>query len=422
MSLAILSPVREYTAMATKARLPETERHWLRVLGTLNEAQARVFVAQKALEEGRGAVSRLARLTSMSRPTILKGMAELEAGRLPSRPETGRIRAMGGGRKRIEDADPHVKRVLTRLVEASTAGDPMSYLLWTNKSTRSLAEELARQGYTVSHVTVARCLRELGYSLQANVKTIEGTQHPDRNAQFRYLNDQVRHFVRRHDPVVSVDTKKKELVGSFENRGRRWQRAGNPEAVNVHDFPAQAVGKAIPYGTYDVTRDEAVVNVGITHETAEFAVESIRRWWQLLGRKAYPQARRLLICADAGGSNGSRLRAWKVYLQTLADRLGMHVTVCHYPPGTSKWNKVEHRLFSFISMNWRGRPLLSYEAVVNLIGGTTTKSGLWVKALLDTREYEPGQKITDNEMRALRLKPHRFHGDWNYTFQPRHAA
>ena len=309
--------------MVAKARLSDTERHWLRVLGTLNEAQARVFVAQKALEEGRGAVSRLARLTSMSRPTILKGMAELQAGRLPSRPETGRIRAVGGGRKRLEDADPHVKRVLARLVEASTAGDPMSYLLWTNKSTRNLADELARHGYAVSHVTVARCLRELGYSLQANVKTIEGTQHPDRDAQFRYLNDQVRRFVRSHDPVVSVDTKKKELVGPFDNRGRRWQPAGDPEAVNVHDFPTQGVGKAIPYGTYDVTRDEAVVNVGITHETAEFAVESIRRWWRLLGRKAYPQARRLLICADAGGSNGTRLRAWKVHLQVLADRLGI---------------------------------------------------------------------------------------------------
>jgi DDE family transposase len=404
--------------MATKARLPGPERHWLRVLGTLNEAQARVFVAQKALEEGRGAVSRLARLTNMSRPTILKGMAELAADRLPSRPETGRIRAVGGGRKRLEEADPHVKRVLARLVEASTAGDPMSYLLWTNKSTRTLADELARQGYRVSHVTVARCLRELGYSLQANVKAIEGTQHPDRDAQFRYLNDQVRRFVRRHDPVVSVDTKKKELVGSFQNRGRRWQPAGVPEAVNVHDFPAQGIGKVIPYGTYDVTRDEAVVNVGITHETAEFAVESIRRWWRVLGRKAYPQARDLLICADAGGSNGTRLRAWKVYLQALADQLGMAVTVCHYPPGTSKWNKVEHRLFSFISMNWRGRPLLSYEAVVNLIGGTTTKSGLRVKALLDIGEYEPGQKITDDEMRTLRLKPHKFHGDWNYTFHP----
>ncbi len=405
--------------MARKAIVPETERHWLRVLGMLNEAQARVFVAQKALEEGRGAVSRLARLTKMSRPTILKGMAELESGRLPSGPESGRVRAVGGGRKRLEEADPQIKRVLGRLVEASTAGDPMSYLLWTNKSTRALADELERQGYTVSHVTVARCLRELGYSLQANVKTIEGKQHPDRDAQFRYLNDQVRRFVRRHEPVVSVDTKKKELIGNFDNRGRRWQPEGDPEAVNDHDFPAQGGGKAIPYGTYDVTRDEAVVNVGITHETAEFAVESIRRWWQLLGRKAYPQAQSLLICADAGGSNGTRLRAWKVHLQALANRLGMAVTVCHYPPGTSKWNKVEHRLFSFISMNWRGRPLLSYEAVVNLIGGTTTKSGLRVKALLDTREYEPGQKITDEEMRALQLNPHKFHGDWNYTFQPR---
>lgn len=405
--------------MATEAKVPEIERYWLRVLGTLNEAQARVFVAQKALEEGRGAVSRLARLTSMSRPTILKGMAELEAGRLPARPETGRIRAVGGGRKRLEDADPHVKRVLARLVEASTAGDPMSYLLWTNKSTRNLADELAGQGYEVSHVTVARCLQELGYSLQANVKTIEGRQHRDRDAQFRYLNEEVRRFVRGHDPVVSVDTKKKELVGKFDNRGHRWQPAGDPVTVNVHDFPAQGVGKAIPYGTYDVTRDEAVVNVGITHETAEFAVQSIRRWWQLMGRKAYPQARRLLICADAGGSNGTRLRAWKVHLQGLADRLGIAITVCHYPPGTSKWNKVEHRLFSFISMNWRGRPLLSYETVVNLIGATTTKSGLWVKALLDTREYEPGQKITDQEMRTLQLKPHKFHGDWNYKFEPR---
>ena len=407
--------------MASKAKLPATERHWLHVLGTLNEAQARVFVAQKALAEGRGSVSRLARLTGMSRPTIVKGMAELAAGRLPARAESGRIRTLGGGRKRVEDADPHIKRVLARLVEASTAGDPMSYLLWTNKSTRTLAQELARQGYTVSYVTVARCLRELGYSLQANVKMIEGTQHPDRDAQFRYLNEQVRRFVRRHDPVVSVDTKKKELIGHFENRGRRWQREGEAEAVNVHDFPSQGVGKAIPYGTYDVTRDEAVVNVGITHETAEFAVESIRRWWQLLGRKAYPQARHLLICADAGGSNGTRPRAWKVHVQALADRLGIALTVCHYPPGTSKWNKVEHRLFSFISMNWRGRPLLSYEAVVNLIGSTTTKNGLRVKALLDTHEYEPGQKITKEEMRRLRLTPHRFHGDWNYTLRPRHA-
>jgi hypothetical protein len=408
--------------MAAKARVPESERQWLRVLGTLDEAQARVFVAQKALEEGRGAVSRLARLTGMSRPTILKGIAELEAGRLPTRTEASRVRGVGGGRKRVEETTPHVKRVLARLVEAHTAGDPMSYLLWTNKSTRTLADELARHGYDVSHVTVARCLRELGYSLQSNVKTIEGTAHPDRDAQFRYLNEQVRRFVRTHDPVVSVDTKKKELVGSFENRGRRWQPVGEPEPVNVHDFPHLGRGKAIPYGIYDEARDEAVVNVGITHETAEFAVESIRRWWHLLGRKAYPAARRLLICADAGGSNGTRLRAWKAHLQALADRLAIAITVCHYPPGTSKWNKVEHRLFSFISMNWRGRPLLSYEAVVNLIGGTTTKSGLRVKAVLDMTEYAAGEKISDDQMRALHLKPHAFHGDWNYTIEPRRAA
>jgi hypothetical protein len=408
--------------MATMARVPETERQWLRVLGTLNEAQARVFVAQKALQEGRGAVSRLSRLTGMSRPTIVKGIGELQGGRVAPRPEAGRVREIGGGRKRVEDTNPHIKRVLGRLVEASTAGDPMSYLLWTNKSTRTLTEELARQGYDVSHVTVARCLRELGYSLQANVKAIEGTQHPDRDAQFRYLNKQVRRFVRNHDPVVSVDTKKKELVGSFQNRGRRWRPAGEPARVNVHDFPHLGRGKAIPYGIYDEARDEAMVNVGITHETAEFAVESIRRWWRLLGRKAYPDARRLLICADAGGSNGTRLRAWKAHLQALADRFDITITVCHFPPGTSKWNKVEHRLFSFISMNWRGRPLLSYEAVVNLIGGTTTQSGLRVKALLDTAEYAPGEKITNDEMKALRLKPHGFHGDWNYTIEPRRAA
>jgi len=408
--------------MATKARVPETERHWLRVLGTLNEAQARVFVAQQALEEGRGAVSRLARLTGMSRPTILKGIAELETGRVPTGGETGRVRERGGGRKRVEDTDPHLKRVLARLVEASTAGDPMSYLLWTNKSTRTLADELARHGYDVSHVTVARCLREMDYSLQANVKAIEGTQHPDRDAQFRYVNDQVRRFMHSRDPVISVDTKKKELVGSFENRGRRWQPAGEPTRVNVHDFPTLGKGKAIPYGVYDQARDEAMVNVGITHETAEFAVESIRRWWRLLGRKAYPQARRLLICADAGGSNGPRLRAWKVHVQALADRFALVITVCHFPPGTSKWNKVEHRLFSFISMNWRGRPLLSYEAVVKLIGGTTTKSGLRVKALLDPGEYAPGERIPDEAMKALRLKPHAFHGDWNYTIEPRRVA
>jgi hypothetical protein len=404
--------------MATKTQVPESERQWLRVLGMLNESQGRLFVAQKALAEGRGGISRLSQLTGMSRPTIMKGITELESQQPLEAVAAGRVRHPGGGRKRVEEVEPRLKKVLGQLLEASTAGDPMSYLLWTNKSTRALAEELERQGWEVSHVTVARCLREMGYSLQANLKSVEGTQHPDRDAQFRYLNDQIRKFLRTHDPVVSVDAKKKERVGAFDNRGRRWQKAGKPETVWVHDFPQQGVGKAIPYGTYDLARDEAVVNVGITHETAEFAVESIRRWWRLLGRKAYPQSRRLLICADAGGSNGARLRAWKLHLQRLSDRLHLSITVCHYPPGTSKWNQVEHRLFSFISMNWRGQPLISYETVVNLIGGTTTHKGLKVKALLDTTEYEAGQRITDDEMRTLRLKPHVFHGDWNYTLAP----
>jgi hypothetical protein len=408
--------------MATSRQVPETDRQWLRVLGTLNELQARVYVAQRALAEGRGGVTRLARLTGMSRPTILKGIAELESGALEARSETGRVREVGGGRKRLETDTPVIARALDRILAETTAGDPMSALRWTNKSTRALAAELTRQGYAVSHVTVARCLSDLGYSLQANAKTVEGRQHPDRDAQFRYINQQVKRFLRAHEPVVSVDTKKKELVGAFRNAGRRWKPRGAPDRVFVHDFPHLGKGRAIPYGTYDVARDEALVNIGITHETAEFAVASIRRWWRLLGRKAYPEAKRLLICADAGGSNGNRLRAWKVHLQRLADDLPLAITVCHYPPGTSKWNKIEHRLFSFISLNWKGRPLLSFEAVVNLIGATTTKSGLKVKAVLDTTTYEPGEKIGDAEMGALNLKPHDFHGEWNYTLHPRLAA
>jgi hypothetical protein len=407
--------------MATSRKVPDSERHWLRVLGTLNELQARVFVAQRALEQGRGGISRLSRLTGMSRPTIMKGIAELERKAALPRADTGRVRTPGGGRKRVEESSPGVKRALARIVEERTAGDPMSHLKWTNKSTRTMAEQLAKTSHAVSHVTVARCLHDMGYSLQANVKTVEGAQHADRDEQFRYINRQVSKFMRARDPVVSVDTKKKELVGAFENQGRRWKPHGHPDAVNVHDFPSMAEGKAIPYGTYDVGRDEALVNVGITHETAEFAVASIRRWWQMLGRRAYPQATRLLICADAGGSNGNRLRAWKVHLQKLSDQLTLPITVCHYPPGTSKWNKIEHRLFSFVSMNWKGRPWVSYETVVNLIGSTATRSGLKVKAVLDQRQYQTGQKVADREMQALQLKRHTFHGDWNYTLQPRQA-
>jgi transposase len=400
------------------ATTSDAERRWLRVLSTLNEAQARLYVAEKALELGRGGISRLAQLTGMSRPTIYKGAAELRAKRAVLPAQTGRIRQAGGGRKRVEDVEPKMKKALTRIVEETTAGDPMSLLKWTAKSTRTIAEELSRRGHAVSAVTVGRCLHDMGYSLQANVKSVEGAQHPDRDAQFRYINAQVKAFVRSGDPVVSVDTKKKELVGAFKNAGKRWRPQGEPEVVHVHDFPHLGEGKAIPYGTYDLAHDQALVNVGVSHDTAEFAVASIRRWWRMLGRRSYPRAGRLLICADAGGSNGNRLRAWKVYLQQLASDIAMPISVCHYPPGTSKWNKIEHRLFSFISMNWRGKPLVSYETVVALIGGTRTRSGLQVKALLDTRDYETGQQISPKQMRELPLRGHSFHPDWNYTLSP----
>jgi hypothetical protein len=410
--------MREYGRRAGEGAVSQAERRWLRVLGTLNEVQARLFVAQKALELGRGGISRLSQLTGMARPTIYKGAAQLRARQAPSVAEAGRIRRSGAGRKRVEEVKPGLKRELTRILEETTVGDPMSLLKWTSKSTRTIAEELSRRGHAVSAVTVGRCLHDMDYSLQANVKTIEGPQHPDRDAQFRYINSQVKAFVRSRDPVVSVDTKKKELVGAFKNAGRRWQRQGEPEAVQVHDFPQLGRGKAIPYGTYDIARDKALVNVGVSHDTAEFAVASIRRWWRMLGRRTYPRARRLLICADAGGSNGNRLRAWKLHLQQLAKEIGIPIAVCHYPPGTSKWNKIEHRLFSFISMNWRGKPLVSYETVVNLIGSTRTRGGLTVKALLDTRDYATGREVPTNQMNELRLRGHSFHPDWNYTLLP----
>ena len=405
--------------MATSRTVSEGERHWLRVLGTLNEYQARVYVAQKVLELGRGGISRLAQLTGMSRPTIAKGISELQ-GRRPLLPAAAsRIRKAGGGRRPVETVDPELQRQLRSIVEETTAGDPMSSLKWTNKSTRTLATELGRRGHPVAWRTVARLLHDLGYSLQANVKTVEGQQHPDRDAQFRYINARVKAFQRTRDPVISVDTKKKELVGAFRNAGRTWRRQGEPQPVLTHDFPQLGAGKAIPYGTYDIAQDRALVNVGVTHDTAEFAVESIRRWWRLMGRRAYPSATRLLISADAGGSNGNRLRAWKLHLQALADELHLPITVCHYPPGTSKWNKIEHRLFSFISLNWKGQPLVSYETVVNLIGGTRTTSGLKVKALLDTADYPVGRPVTDRQFDELRLTRHTFHPDWNYTLLPR---
>jgi hypothetical protein len=401
------------------ATTTSAERIWLRVLGTLNEYQARLFVAEKALQLGRGGISHLSQLTGMSRVTITQGLSELRTGRKLRTAADGRVRQPGGGRKKVEQANPQLPRRLRTIVEETTAGDAMSPLRWTSKATRTIAEELTRSGHPISSVTVGRCLEAMGFTLQANVKTREGPQHPNRDAQFGYLNRQVKAFRRAGDPVISVATKKKELVGAFKNGGRRWLPKGKADQVSVHDFPPLGKGKAIPYGAYDIARNRAVVNVGVTHDTAEFAAESIRRWWRLDGKRHYREAPRLLICADSGGSNGNRTRAWKLHLQALSDETGMSITVCHYPPGTSKWNKIEHRLFSFISLNWKGKPLVNYETVVNLIGGTRTRGGLKVKAVLDTNQYETGVEVSKEDIGQLRLKRHRVHPDWNYTLLPR---
>jgi len=392
----------------------------LKVLGTLNEAQGRWFLAREVLERGRGGLKAMHEATGISRPTILKGIRELRARK--ALPAGERVRRPGGGRKRVEVLDPGWERALDRIMDENTAGDPMSLLRWTNKSTARIAEELTRQGHPTSDETVRRRLRELGYSLQVNVKTQEEGAGAGRVEQFRYLNQQVRKYLARSEPVLSIDAKKKERVGNFKNSGQTWRPKGEPLEVNVYDYPHLGEGAAIPYGAYDLRRNEGFVNVGMSHETAEFAVESLRRWWKLFGRRHYPQARRLLLCADGGGSNGTRNRAWKYHLQQFADQVGLEVTVCHYPPGTSKWNKIEHRMFSFISLNWKGRPLVSYETVVNLIGATRTKTGLRIKAALDTREYEAGVKISDEEMLRINLRPHSTNPSWNYTISPSSSA
>jgi hypothetical protein len=388
---------------------------WLQLLPLLNETQTRFYVAQKALELGRGGPSTVARLTGVSRPTILKGIKELQAGIDAERAST--IRKQGGGRQRVEAADPVLRRDLELLMAENTAGDPMSCLKWTGKSLRTIARELAALGHAANPNTVGHLLKDMDYSLRANVKTVEGAHHPDRDAQFRYINARAKAFLKAGNPVMSVDTKKKELIGNFKNPGRTWRR--EERHVNAHDFPSDAEGKAIPYGVYDVQRNAGLVNVGMSHDTAAFAVESIRRWWTTVGVGCYPRAKRLLICADNGGSNGSRSRLWNVSLQEWSDACGLEVTVLHYPPGTSKWNKIEHKMFSFISINWRGGPLVSYEAVVNLISTTKTTSGLNIIAELDRRLYETGIKVSDEHMEALKIKRHKTHPDWNYTLLPR---
>jgi len=380
----------------------------------LDERQRRLAAAADAKAMGYGGVTRASKISGLSRRAIHKGLKELEGEPLPP----GRVRQPGGGRKKISVEHPGVLEDLEAMVDPVTRGDPMSPLRWTCKSTRQLAAALSRRKYEVSHRVVGEMLRELGYSLQANVKTLEGAGHPDRDAQFRYINKQVSHYLKSGHPVISVDTKKKELIGRYRRGGREFQPKGQPEQVQVHDFIDPNLGKAIPYGVYDIAQNEGWVNVGCDHDTSAFAVESIRRWWRAMGLRIYPSATRLLICADGGGSNGYRVRQWKAELQRLADGLETEVTVCHLPPGTSKWNKIEHRLFSHISMNWRGRPLVSHQVVVDLISATTTKKGLRVRAKLDKGTYPTRVKISDEHMAQLRLKPHSFHGEWNYTIQP----
>lgn len=385
----------------------------------LDERRRRQWAAAEARDIGWGGITAVARATGMSRTTITAGLHELDLPEKERAVAACRVRRPGGGDKPLTETDPSLMAALEVLIEPTTRGDPESPLRWTCKSTRNLAEELTRQKHPVGARTVAKLLREADYSLQANRKTREGTSHPDRNAQFEYINASVQRFLKRGQPAISVDAKKKENVGDFKNAGREWFPQGEPEEVRVYDFLIKSLGKAALYGVYDLLQNEGWVSVGIDHDTAQFAVNSIRRWWKEMGQQRFPQARELLITADGGGSNGNRNRLWKVSLQELADELGMKLFVCHFPPGTSKWNKIEHRLFSFITKNWRARPLVSVEVIVNLIASTKTQTGLTVKAAIDTNHYPTKIKVTDEQLGRLRLKRHTFHGEWNYTLSPR---
>lgn len=401
--------------MIRSAQARAARKRYRELAPVLNEQSLRRFVALEAQALGRGGVSLMARISGLARSTIYHGLSDIRDN--VSAP-AGRIRKEGGGRKKASE-DPTLVADLKRLVEPVTRGDPMQPLLWTTRSLRNLANELANKGHTACPTVVGNLLRGMGYSLQANSKTREGDQHIDRDAQFNYINTQAKAFLAANEPVISVDTKKKELLGNFKNNGREWRRNGAPEQVNVHDFIDPKLSRAVPYGVYDITNNVGWVSVGTDHDTATFAVNAIRRWWRTMGMKRHPKAKRLMITADGGGSNGYRVRLWKVELQKLADQLNLPITVCHLPPGTSKWNKIEHRLFSFITINWRGKPLRSYRTIVQLISATTTDTGLKVRAELDENKYPKGVKVSDLQMAAVNLTRHSFHGDWNYTVSSR---
>ena len=405
--------------MQDEATLRAIESKYQSLSMLMDERMRRQWAAAESRAYGWGGVRAVSSAIGMSPNTIRKAVAELEVrDKNPDAPVESRLRRKGAGRKRSTDTDPELLHALESLVEPTTRGDPESALRWTCKSTTLLAQELTRRRHPVNPRTVGRLLNESGYSLQGNRKTLEGNSHPDRNAQFEYINASVKRLQQHGQPVISVDTKKKELVGAFKNVGREWQPKGKPEEVKVHDFLEPELGKAIPYGVYDFSQNQGWVSVGMDHDTARFAAEAIGRWWKKMGSKRYRDARELLICADGGGSNGSRCRLWKVALQELAIKLGMPIHVCHLPPGTSKWNKIEHRMFSHISRNWRGRPLVSHEVIVQLIANTTTQAGLRIRAELDTGHYPTGIGVTDAELAALNLKRADFHGDWNYTLLP----
>ena len=390
-------------------------RRYEELSSVLDERGRRRFAATEARVYGYGGVSVVSRITGVARSTIGRGVQEIEE---KEEVEAGRVRKPGGGRKTKRSQDSALLPDLERLVEPATRGDPMRVLRWTSKSLRHLSQALQDQGHSACPHVIADCLRELGYSLQANRKIREGSGHMDRDAQFQYINEQAKAFLAAHEPVISVDTKKKELVGNFKNNGREWRPKASPEAVKVHDFIDPKLGRAIPYGIYDIADNKGWVSVGTDHDTASFAVHAIGRWWLTLGQKRYPRATRLMITADGGGSNGYRVRLWKAELQVLANALRLPITVCHLPPGTSKWNKIEHRLFSFITLNWRGKPLRSFKTIVQLIAATTTTTGLTVRAELDENKYPKGGKISDAKFAAINLARHSFHGDWNYTISP----